>query len=190
MKDFKDNIIQGIKSGEIRPESRMRFLAHDYFFWILTGISVVLGGVATASIIYKVVVEQVRPLRGIGGAEAVPVFFQTAPYIWILVLLVLVLAAWFNYKKTSKSYRRHNGLIIAGVVILSLLFGIGLFAAGAGAKVDDQMRKRVPVFKKEMERREKIRDRFIQERRERLQNRTDQNRPPRPYPFAPQERVR
>ena len=164
MKDFKNKIIEGIKKGEIRAESRWRFLAHDYFFWGLTGLSGILGSLAVASILHKMMVEQIAPLRGVRLAEQAPVFIKTLPFIWICLFVLLILVAWFNYKKISKSYRRHNGLVIAGVVIGSLLLGGLLFGAGVGKKIDQKMRDHVPVFQKEHTRREGLRKDFLDKR--------------------------
>lgn len=169
MNDFKDTILEGIKKGEIKAESKWRFLAHDYFFWTVTVVATILGSVAISSILHRVVVEQVSLAPHMRDLESVSIFVQTLPYIWILILVILGLAAWFNFKKTSKAYK-YQPIVLLGIVFASLLFGILLFAGGVGSSVDKEVRDRVPVFERERLKREQIRNRFLENREQRQIN--------------------
>ena len=188
MKDFKDNILQGITSGEIKAQSKWRFLAHDYFFWFLTGISTLLGALALSSILHRIAVEQVPLAPHLRNLETIPVFIQTLPFLWLVVLAVLGLAAWFNFKKTSKAYR-HQLLALLGMMLISMLLGVGLFAAGVGSTVDSEIRNRVPAFEKQRIKRQEIRNNFLEKRGDRRFNQ-NQNNQQRPFPIAPPKRVR
>lgn len=188
MKDFKDNIMAGIKKGEIRAESKWRFLAHDYFFWFLTVAFVAFGGLSVASILHRIAMEQVAPLRAHFAFDSVPIFIQTLPYLWIFVFVVLLFAAWFNFKKTSGSYR-HQGFVLLGGVITSLVLGVVLFATGTGGHIDKQVRDRVPLFEREHIRKQKMRRDFLERRQDReILNTRDYSK--QPYPTALPQRIR
>lgn len=182
MKDFTHDIVDKIKKGEIKQESQWRFLAHDYFFWLLTGASIVFGSSAIASILHKISIEQIAPLKPHFEREAIPVFVQTLPYLWILVFIGLLFVAWFNYKRTSLSYRRHNGTIVLGVLAISLLLGGVLFAFGVGKHVDERVRKHVPLFERQFEQNKELRDAYIleRERRKAIKRELGIVKPPKP----------
>ena len=177
MNDFKDKILDGIKTGEIKAESKWRFMAHDYFFWLLTAISTLLGSFAFASILHRIAIDQVPLAKHIRDLESVSIFVQTLPYLWIGVVLLLGLAGWFNFKKTSKAYK-HQLVVFLSMLIASMMLGGMLFAVGVGSKVDEGIQKRVPAFKKQQIRRQELRNQYIQRRQQQ------------PYPTAPPRRVR
>ena len=164
MNDFKEKILTGIQKGEITPESKWRFLAHDYFFWCLAALSTILGAVAISSILHRIAREQLPPLAPyLRDPETISIFIQTLPFLWIGVLLLLGAAAWFNFKKTSGAYK-HQLLVFLGMLIASMVIGGILFSVGIGGKVDEQVRERAPLFKKEFIKKQQIR----QQHQERL----------------------
>ncbi len=187
MNDFKEKILEGIKKGEIKAESRWQFLAHDYFFWSLTGASTVLGSLAVSSVLHRIAVDQAPLAPHMRSLEAIPVFLQTIPYLWIVVLFVLGAAAWFNFNKTSRAYK-HQLIVLLSMLVVTMLMGGILFAGGVGGVVDTEMRKRVPAFEKQRIKRQEIRNQFLQKRGDktlRIQNRNAQ-----PYPIASPQRFR
>lgn len=186
MKDFKDNILQGITSGEIKAQSKWRFLAHDYFFWFLTGFSTVLGALAISSTLHRIAIEQITLAPHLRNLEAIPVFIQTLPFLWLLVLIVLGLAAWFNFKKTSNAYK-HQLVALLGMMLVSMMLGGILFATGVGNTVDSEIRNRVPAFEKQRIKRQEIRNNFLERRGGKNFNQNNQQRP---FPIAPPRRVR
>lgn len=170
MDNIKNNIIKKIEKGEISKESRLRFLAHDYFFWTLGVVSILFGSISVATILHGISIEQLRPLGPfMRDPDTFIVFIQTLPYVWLALFALLLIAGWFNYRKTSFSYRRHNGAVIMGVVLVSLILGMGFFALGAGKEVDERSRAHVPLLKKEFERRERIRNDFLERRGKRME---------------------
>jgi len=187
MNDFKNKILDGIKTGEIKAESKWRFLAHDYFFWFLAGVSTIFGAIAFASVLHRVAINQVELAPRLRDLESVSVFIQTLPYLWIVIVAILGLASWFNFKKTSKAYK-HQLVVFLGMLIISMLFGGVLFAAGVGSKVDEGMRKHVPAFKKEQMRKQELRNKYIQKKKNWAEW-TEQNKK-RPYSITPPQRLR
>ena len=185
MNDFKNNILKGIKTGEIKAESRWRFLAHDYFFWVLTGVSTILGAVAISSTLHRIAIDQVPLAPHLRDFESVSILFQTIPYVWILAIVLLGFAGWFNFKKTSKAYK-HQLVVFLSMLVASMILGGVLFGVGVGSKVDEGIRNRVPVFEKQRIKRQELRNQYIQKRQERLQNADTE----RLNPIAPPRRVR
>jgi len=188
MNDFKNKILEGITSGEIKAESKWRFLAHDYFFWFLAGTSTVLGAIAISSILHRVSEDQAPLAPHLRELETMSVFVQTLPFLWLGLLALLAIAAWFNFKKTSNAYK-HQLVVLLGMLVVAMLFGGTLFAAGVGGAVDTEVRKRVPAFQKQQDRRQQLRKDFL-ERRGKGRVPRLQNDNKRPYPIAPPQRIR
>lgn len=190
MNDFKDKILDGIKKGEIKAESRWRFLAHDYFFWVLTGTSTLLGALAVSSLLHRMTQDQLPLAPHMRDFETVSVFIQTVPYLWVTLLVLLGAAAWFNFKQTTNAYK-HQLVVVLSMLIASMVLGGLLFGIGVGSKFDEEVRNRVPIFEKQRMKREEIRNNFLERRGgQRPDQNFYQNRQPRPYPIAPPESVR
>ena len=162
MNKIKQEILRDIEQGEIKRQSRLSVLAHDYFFWIISGVTVLCGGAALSVVLHRIATYQVRPY--LAEPESVSVFIETLPYIWLTTFVILLVVAWFNYKQTPRAYKHHNVVVLGGVLLLSLVLGIGLFATGFGKITDEQTRERIPVLQKRFENRERIRNEFIERR--------------------------
>ncbi len=166
MDNLKNNILNKIKDGEIKQTSSWYFLTRDYFFYTLTALSIVFGSIAVSSILFQSITEHMRPLRAVSSERELWVnFLQTAPYIWLIILSILVLVAWINYKHTKRAYKRHNILIVSLVLLLSCIGGGILFSSGRAATLEQHMRKNIPLYNSEIERRQSVRDKFIERKR-------------------------
>lgn len=165
MTELKNTILKKITEGEIKQTSRWYFVTRDYVFYFVTAFTAFLGSLAVSSVLFQTLIEHTPRVRHLPkDASYVRSFMETMPWIWIVALIVLVTLAWFNYKNTSRAYRHHNALIVALVLVVSLIGGLVLFKAGVAKRFEDRMRIHVPVYRIDVERREQLRQRFIQER--------------------------
>lgn len=179
MTDLKNTILNKIKTGEIQQTSRWYFITRDYVFYVLTVVTTVFGALAVSSILFQTLREHAPRVHHLPrDLSYLKSFMETMPWIWIVAFILLTVVAWFNYKHTARSYRHHNGLVVAVVLVVSLVGGVGLFKVGVAKHMEDTMRKHIPAYRLDVERREQMRERFIEERRERG-GRGDQSTGPR-----------
>ena len=162
MNDIKHNILKDINEGTLGMKSRLRYVAHDYFFWFMSFVTALFGAIAVAVVLERISTYQIRPV--VREPESISVFIQTLPYLWLGMFALLIVVAWFNIHKTARAYKLRNITLILSVLSASLLFGVILFAFGIGQQVDERSRERVPVLRQEFQKREGLRQQFIERR--------------------------
>lgn len=140
-------IIKAIKEKKLTPRPRWRFLLKNYLIWSGGILSLLAGSLAFAMIVFMTRNNDWRMYAPISGS-LLKFIILTLPYFWLLFLFVFIMVAYFNLKHTKKGYRHSLISIIIGSLILSMLIGGGLYAAGLGQKVDDVLSQRAPFYEK------------------------------------------
>lgn len=143
-----DKVLEKIKEEKIEPKPRWQFLLKDCFVWIAFAISVVIGAIAFCVIldaftdndwdVYKYAIE--NPLERI---------MISLPFIWIVVLILFLGLAYYNYKNTKSGYR-HEAYVIFGLSIATgIIFGaVFHFGFGMGEKAEDFLAENLPFYNK------------------------------------------
>lgn len=147
MTDLKNIILNKISQGEIQPTSAWYFITRDYILYILTGLSILLGSLAVSSVLFQIVFESgpgtaMRP----GPVVTLKAYMYTIPWLWLVLFVILVLAAWLNYRHTRGAYKQHNIYIVAVVLLVSALGGVMLFKSGMAQIFESHMRSHVPAY--------------------------------------------
>ncbi len=153
----KDNtldkkIIKAIKEKKLTPRPRWQFLLKNYLIWGGGVSSLLFGSLAFAMILFMLLNNDWRMYEHISGS-LLKFIILTAPYFWLLFLLVFIMVAYFNLKHTKKGYRYSLLSIIIGSIALSMFLGGGLYVAGLGQKIDDILGKRAPFYERFINRR-------------------------------------
>jgi len=146
MGDLGKKVLERIKAEKIEPKPRWQFLLRDCLIWTAFSISVIVGALSFGVILFVFLSNdwdlykylQVNPFQH---------FIFSLPYLWVIVLLVFLALAYYNYKHTKSGYRWEAyyvwGLSILASVILGLLFH---FAFGLGEKIDRALSGNLPVY--------------------------------------------
>ncbi|MCK5589342.1 MAG: hypothetical protein KAI16_03455 [Candidatus Pacebacteria bacterium] len=162
MNEFKKNILEKIKKGEVEKKSPFYFIVKNYFFWVMFGFSIVIGSIAFSSFLIHFIIEP-GPWHQLKLEQNnFSYIFKSLPILWLVLIIIFILAGWFNYKHTKKSYKRHNFLIIAISVIISLIFGVLLFFSGMGKNIDKRMQNHIPEYGRYSEERMEARKAFLE----------------------------
>ncbi|MBI2448464.1 hypothetical protein HYV44_02820 [Candidatus Microgenomates bacterium] len=146
MNNLKEEILEKIKKEEIHPIPRWVYDAKNYLFWALFVISVLIGGVAFASIIF-VIKSQNLPIGAIVGFSGPRFLLLVFPYFWLIVLAVFITFAFFEIKNTKTGYRYNTLLVLVISILLSIILGSLLFISHAGGAPENILRRRVPLYK-------------------------------------------
>jgi hypothetical protein len=143
MENITNKVLSAIKNK--KPSSKWRFKLKDYTIWT-TGILVVLvGSLATAVIIYMIANNDfgVRDQIGISFLELI---LMSMPLYWILVTMLLVVVAYYNFRHTSTGYRYKLMTIALGTVLTSIILGSVFYCVGLGQVIDKTFSERVPIY--------------------------------------------
>ncbi|MFW0871318.1 MAG: hypothetical protein ACKKL4_02595 [Patescibacteria group bacterium] len=166
MTNLKNQILTKIKAGEIKQTSRWYFITRDCVFYTLTAITTILGAFAVSSILFQTLREHAPRINHMPhNYYYYKSFIDTMPWFWVGALVLLSFVAWLNYKNTRRAYRHHNLLIIILVLVISFAGGIALFKVGVAKPLEMKFRDSLPLYKMDVERRENLRQRYINQHR-------------------------
>ncbi|MFA5871486.1 MAG: hypothetical protein WC858_02075 [Parcubacteria group bacterium] len=145
MSELGKKVLEKIKEEKIAPKPRWRFLLKDYFVWLLFLISLIIGAVAfcvSLHILFENDWDLYQYLhRSLAGHILISI-----PYIWIILLILFISVAYYNFKHTKEGYR-HEAYVILGLsVIGSIILGTFLNTLGAGQEVEDVVASSIPIY--------------------------------------------
>jgi hypothetical protein len=145
LNDLGDRIIKTIKETHLKPKPRWHFLLKNKFIWSLGVFSLLIGATAMSVILYLLNNDNLSLHRSV-GESFVAWLLLSLPYFWLIFLALFIWLLYYNIKHTSRGYRYHPILIIAGAILISIFLGSIFFALGMGKKIDSILGERAPLY--------------------------------------------
>jgi len=145
-KDISQKVLKTIKDKKIKPKSKLGFSIKEYLFWLVFVLSVFIGSFAVSITIFMI-------NRDCLGRKLV---LLNIPYFWILILLIFLFLAYFNFKHTKKGYQYNSYLIIVISILISIVFGSVIYMFGQAEKTERMFYQKVPIYRKMMHYESKI----------------------------------
>ncbi len=142
---FTDKLIAEIREKKIEPKPRWRFLLKNYTLYAAGALSLLIGSLAVAVMIY---LARFNDLSIHAQIEKTFLEFLllNLPYFWLLFLAFFIFIIYYNLRHTSKGYRYSPFLLVAVSVVLSIILGVIFFFAGFGEKIDDVLGRKAPFY--------------------------------------------
>ena len=144
-KNSLDNIIQKIDERGISPLPRWHFLLKRSVFWIIAGISVLLGGVAIAVITF-IFFDHDLNVRNYVNQSLVDYVLLTIPYIWLAALAFLITVAQLSIRHSKNGYRYSVMKLIGAALAASLVAGLLLNVFDAGENINEFLNESIPYY--------------------------------------------
>lgn len=145
MADIIKETLKQIEEKNIAPKPKWRHSLRDYAFWLFFGLSIILGACATSTIIY-ILLDHDWDVHEYLHESLLKDIFISLPYLWIIVLALLIVLAFFQVKNTKSGYKYSPYLIAGASVILSLLLGIMLFHSFMDFGIHDFLSRKMPIY--------------------------------------------
>lgn len=155
MSKLSKDILGRIKKDNITPISRWRFVVLHAILWILVTLAVVFGSMAM-SVIFRVIDGADWEIARQVGKNSFHSFALILPYIWIAVLGLIIFLASKLFEHTKKGYRYGHFVVAASSVVISVVFGAGLYFVGVGDTVHAALSNNVPTYAQWEENRDKM----------------------------------
>jgi hypothetical protein len=129
--ELDKKILDAIEARGLVPRSAIYFLAKRSVFWALAGLSIVLGAVSAAVIIYRIS-DTVR--TGGRGFDEMPFddVAEVLPGLWVVTFLLFVASAVLAISRTRRGYRYRRLNVIGAIAAASIALGALLFVLDAG----------------------------------------------------------
>lgn len=140
-----DKVLCKIKEEKIEPKSRWRFLLKDYFIWLAFGASVIVGALAFCVALSSIVDNDWDIYRYL-SVSPMKHFLLSLPYLWIVLLVLFLGLAFYNYRHTKGAYRHGTFVVLGLSVVGGLVLGSVFHSFGMGRKIDRMLAKNIPLY--------------------------------------------
>ncbi|MFA7314494.1 MAG: hypothetical protein WC025_01000 [Candidatus Magasanikbacteria bacterium] len=135
MTEIGNKILAVIKEKKLHPTSKFRFLFNSYLWAFFAFLMVIFGSLAVSVIIFYLRNEDWE-LYSRAGFSGFNFFVMMIPYFWIILSLIFVVLAYYNFHHTKFGYRYRFSVIIISYFVLSVVLGGGAYVFGAGEKIE------------------------------------------------------
>lgn len=152
MDDLSKNILSKIKSSNLRPIPRYRFVLVNIFYWLMFIFTALLGGLIFGFLIVgflKVDFEVISVLR-----PRLFMFLDILPVAWIVLFSVMMFVAYYGFHKTSTGYKYRMISIALLNIFISVVIGVVMYQTSLSHKIDKIMEINLGMYKQVFDRRE------------------------------------
>jgi hypothetical protein len=141
--EFYKKIEEKIDSGKITPLPRWRFKLLRLCFWFLALLSVLVGSLAVAVIMFFFIDYSNHGLFSI--PHDLKELLLMIPVLWLFVFVLFVALAEAGIKHTKQGYKYSLSKISLLLVLLSIILGCGISLIGVGQMAHEALES-VPVY--------------------------------------------
>lgn len=148
---IQDRVFSRITTDCVKPRSKYVFWCQNSGMWLLWLLTVILGGLATAVLIFT------STYRYYDIYEAMydnffTFLFEALPVLWVVAFIGLMLVATRGMRATRRGYRLSPWFVGGSSVGLSVLLGVFGSMAGFGFLVDKTLGEYAPMYNSQAER--------------------------------------
>lgn len=145
MKDLVKDTLKKIQERHIAPEPKWKHLLRKSSFWIVFVVIILLGSVSLA-ITSDLVSGLDWDLYPLMQRRRIDYALSVFPYLWAIIILIFLAAAFFGLRKTEKGYR-YSAFVIAAISLGSIiLLGTTFFFTGIGTGFHSALQKDFPAY--------------------------------------------
>jgi hypothetical protein len=145
MNNISQKVLHDIEQQKIEPKARWHFVLHYWVMWILFVLSVMIGSLSFAMVLFYLT-DYEWDLSDKFQGGAVYSIVRNIPYLWIVGLVVFILTAYLYFRNTKKGYKYKLSLIILINLLLSMAGGSILHFFEVGEFVDEQATNFIPFY--------------------------------------------
>ncbi len=146
MTQLTDSVLEKIKKENIRPISKNKFKLKRFFLWFVIAAFFLLGALTAAVVMFSLV-NQDWDIHEKIAANHLVFILMVLPYFWLIVLIIFLIIAYANYRKTRHSYRYRFTSVLLGVVLLVALIGFLVYQLDLGRRVEEIISDYLPYYR-------------------------------------------
>ncbi len=146
MTELEKKVLATIHKRRLVPRPAYVFFAKRSVFWILAVLSIALGAVSFAVLLFM---ADVYFTAGMAGTDEIPLeeFLFSIPLVWLVTMPLFIASAYFSLRHTRRGHRLRPAPVIALSVAASLGLGGILHGFGAGYIVHEFLDAHVPYYR-------------------------------------------
>lgn len=141
-----DGILKRIEQEKISPRSRAYFYVKNISFWGLFALSILVGAMSFAVILYATTSTDFAVGEFVEENELLEHWLTLLPLLWVLLIGVAIGIGMVGLKHTKRGYRIALFTLIGSNILGSLALGGGLYAAGGGELIEEVLEEHVEMY--------------------------------------------
>ncbi len=145
MNDFSEKIVQELERRGVVPKPRWQFLVSRWVFWLLAGLSALVGGMAFAVAEYVFYDNDGISRASLEQANMLYIA-KSIPYLWLAILGLFIACAYYGFRKTRQGYRYATILVVCAALVASVSFGLILSEFDFGKTVHIYLLKHTSFY--------------------------------------------
>lgn len=138
MTDLEKKILASIEQRSLTPRPYYMFLAKSWVFLSLAVVSIILGAVSLAVLLFAISDYYASSWRVLDNLPLDQVVLSI-PVLWLVSMPLFIFSAYFGVRNTRRGYRFQTGHIFLLVLGASLALGVTLHLINAGQRVNDYL---------------------------------------------------
>jgi hypothetical protein len=146
MTELERKILARLTQQKLAPTPAYVFLTKRSVFWALAILSVLLGAVASAILLFIISDYLATGWRVLDNIQFNEVLVSI-PAVWVLVMAALTVSATVALRHTRRGYRFTLQKLAMWVVITSIALGTLLHFVHAGQLMHDQLFQRFAIYR-------------------------------------------
>ena len=155
MEEVSKNTLQQIKKENIKPIPKWQFLLKDSLVWGLFAINLILGSIGFAISLYILGSNDVLLDTSL-VKNAWEWIILSIPIAWILLTILFVFIAYYNFKHTKEGYRFTVVKIFLMNIVVSIVLGVVMNGFGLSQKLNTIFSDNIPFYNHTMDLRSEV----------------------------------
>ncbi|MFC1810590.1 hypothetical protein ACFLZH_03760 [Patescibacteria group bacterium] len=156
MSEVSKKILDKIDIAKIKPRPKWQFILGHVAIWALFAASILFGSAAVSLGLHKLFILNDWGIMGKLPGGPVAGFLVILPYLWILVLGLMIFVASKIFTQTEKGYKVSPWIVVIASIAISMILGSILFASRTAEGMENFMRHNVKPYDQYQEFREKV----------------------------------
>lgn len=143
--DNSKKILEKIKSENIQPIPRWKFILKNASLWTVFSFAVIFGALAFSIVLFSIQQSEFDLLSHMSHSR-LEFFLGLLPFFWILSLVIFLILAIFSIQHSKKGYKFTVSRLVGISTALSILLGTLFFIAGGAERLENAFAVNVELY--------------------------------------------
>lgn len=145
--DLAGKVLGRIQEEKVVPRPRWQFLVKDHLAWVLLALCLMIGAAAAGAMMFTFA-NAGWTYRMVTHDSWISFVIETAPVVWILIFVGVIVAVIENIRHTKHGYRYSFSILLVFGLLGTLVGGALVFASGLGKRVDEEIGPRLHIIRR------------------------------------------
>ena len=146
MSKLCERVLERIKNEQMEPIPRWRFVLSQVLVAVCIAGLILFGALVVGQIMEFLDQLEVGRLWSLSGG--VKIVFSSIPYILIVIIILIIALLMAEFFRTRHGYKYKLCPAIAMFLFLMLVLGMGLYAGGISAEIEQYFIRKSKIYSK------------------------------------------